>query len=149
GAVREARATRGRRLLRALPRLARTRARRLRARRVGHHQRAEPARAHRARSRARRRPRHQGARPRGHRGDGARMSSVHDDGDLEAQLRADRALVDDLEDVWHSIAELGATLSESEWKTPSELPGWTVQDNVVHLSAVEAMSMGRPWRGLD
>ncbi len=58
----------------------------------------------------------------------------------------DQELVDVLEEVWRSIDELGATLTEDEWKTPTELPGWTVQDNLVHLSAIEAMSLGRPWR---
>jgi len=51
-----------------------------------------------------------------------------------------------LEAVWGSIETMGQDLTESEWKRHTELPGWTVQDNLVHLSAVEAMSLGRPWR---
>jgi len=51
-----------------------------------------------------------------------------------------------LEAVWGSIETMGEDLTESEWKRHTELPGWTVQDNLVHLSAVEAMSLGRPWR---
>jgi uncharacterized protein (TIGR03083 family) len=61
----------------------------------------------------------------------------------------DQELVDALDEVWRSIGELGATLTEAEWKTPTELPGWTVQDNLVHLSAIESMSLGRPWRDLS
>ena len=61
----------------------------------------------------------------------------------------DQGLVDALDEVWRSIDELGATLTEAEWKSPSELPGWSVQDNVVHLAAVEAMSMHHPWDDLD
>jgi uncharacterized protein (TIGR03083 family) len=60
----------------------------------------------------------------------------------------DRQLVDALDDVWRSIETFGATLTEAEWKAPSQLPGWTVQDNLVHLSAIEAMSMGKAWDDL-
>jgi uncharacterized protein (TIGR03083 family) len=59
----------------------------------------------------------------------------------------DQELVDLLEEVWVSIETLGEDLEEHEWKRHTELPGWTVQDNLVHLSAVESMSLGRPWRG--
>ena len=59
----------------------------------------------------------------------------------------DQELVDLLEEVWTSIETLGEDLQESEWKRHTELPGWTVQDNLVHLSAIESMSLGRPWRG--
>jgi uncharacterized protein (TIGR03083 family) len=54
------------------------------------------------------------------------------------------ARVDMLEHVWHSMAELGESLSETEWKAPSECPGWTVQDNLVHITALEKFSMGDP-----
>jgi uncharacterized protein (TIGR03083 family) len=59
----------------------------------------------------------------------------------------DQELVDILEEVWASIEALGRDLREAEWKRPTELPGWSVQDNLVHLSAIESMSLGRPWRG--
>lgn len=58
----------------------------------------------------------------------------------------DQELVDLLEEVWASIETLGEDLKEKEWKRHTELPGWTVQDNLVHLSAIESMSLGRPWR---
>jgi uncharacterized protein (TIGR03083 family) len=61
----------------------------------------------------------------------------------------DQELVDALDEVWRSIDEFGAGLTEAEWKAPSQLPGWSVQDNVVHLSALEAMLLGRAWRNLD
>ena len=60
----------------------------------------------------------------------------------------DQELVDVLDEVWRSIGDLGASLGEAEWKSPTELPGWTVQDTLVHLSAIESMSLGRPWRDL-
>jgi uncharacterized protein (TIGR03083 family) len=59
----------------------------------------------------------------------------------------DQEAVDVLEEVWASIATFSDGLREDEWKRPTELPGWTVQDNLVHLSAIESMSLGRPWRG--
>jgi uncharacterized protein (TIGR03083 family) len=58
----------------------------------------------------------------------------------------DQELVDVLEEVWQSIETLGEDLREDEWKRHTELPHWTVQDNLVHISAVESMSLGRPWR---
>ena len=69
--------------------------------------------------------------------------------DRELDDERDQALVDALDEVWHSIDDFCAGLTEAEWKTPSQLPGWSVQDNVVHLSAIEAMSMGREWTDLD
>jgi uncharacterized protein (TIGR03083 family) len=58
-------------------------------------------------------------------------------------------LVDMLEHVWRSMAELGATLDETEWKAPSECPGWSVQDNLVHISALEKFILGDPFPFAD
>jgi uncharacterized protein (TIGR03083 family) len=52
--------------------------------------------------------------------------------------------IDKLEDTWHSISEFGATLTEAQWKTLSQLPHWTVQDNLSHLVAFEANFQGIP-----
>jgi len=49
-----------------------------------------------------------------------------------------------LEVVWQSISALGADLDESEWKRPSELPGWTVQDNLSHVVGTERTMRGDP-----
>jgi uncharacterized protein (TIGR03083 family) len=56
----------------------------------------------------------------------------------------DAALVDDLDTVWSSLADLGATLSEHEWVTDTECPGWTVQDNLAHIIGIESTIVGRP-----
>lgn len=56
----------------------------------------------------------------------------------------DEELLDRLESVWDSMARLGDTLSEPEWKTLTECPGWTVQDCYAHIIGIEATSMGRP-----
>jgi uncharacterized protein (TIGR03083 family) len=58
--------------------------------------------------------------------------------------RANTELVDMLEQVWGSMAALGASLDEAEWKAPSECPGWTVQDNLVHITALERFILGDP-----
>jgi uncharacterized protein (TIGR03083 family) len=56
----------------------------------------------------------------------------------------DHELVDLLDQVWASVADLGRGLTEPEWKLPTECPGWSVQDNLAHLSAIEARLLGRP-----
>lgn len=43
-----------------------------------------------------------------------------------------------------SLSNLGAHLSEEQWKTPTDLPGWTVQDNLSHLIAIERNLQGLP-----
>lgn len=52
--------------------------------------------------------------------------------------------VDMLEHVWSSMAEIGRSLDEPAWKTPTECPGWTVQDNLVHITALERFILGDP-----
>jgi uncharacterized protein (TIGR03083 family) len=59
-------------------------------------------------------------------------------------MATDQELVDLLEQVWASMADLGAGLGEVEWKTPTEVPGWSVQDNLVHITGTECMILGRP-----
>jgi uncharacterized protein (TIGR03083 family) len=56
----------------------------------------------------------------------------------------DQQLVDLLERVWQSIDSACADLTETQWKTPTDLPGWSVQDNVVHISGIESSVLGRP-----
>ncbi len=51
-------------------------------------------------------------------------------------------VVDLLGSVWRSIDDLCADLSEQEWKTPTDLPGWSVQDNVSHMVGTERMLAG-------
>jgi uncharacterized protein (TIGR03083 family) len=57
---------------------------------------------------------------------------------------SDRELVDRLEEVWRSVEQLCAGLDEAEWKTETECPGWSVQDNIAHLIGIESTIMGRP-----
>jgi uncharacterized protein (TIGR03083 family) len=49
-----------------------------------------------------------------------------------------------LGEVWASLEDLLAGLSDDEWTVPSPLPGWSVQDNVAHIIGTEEMLSGRP-----
>jgi uncharacterized protein (TIGR03083 family) len=56
----------------------------------------------------------------------------------------DLELVDQLDEVWGSMASLGDLLTEAEWKLPTECPGWSVQDNLAHIIGIECTILGRP-----
>ena len=47
-----------------------------------------------------------------------------------------------LEQCWRSLSSLCAPLTEAEWKTATDLPGWSVQDNLSHLIGIERMMQG-------
>jgi uncharacterized protein (TIGR03083 family) len=52
--------------------------------------------------------------------------------------------IDKLAATWQSLSNLGQTLTEEQWKTFTQLPRWTVQDNLSHLVAFEANFQGIP-----
>lgn len=52
--------------------------------------------------------------------------------------------IDKLEAIFTSLSELGAQLSEKQWKTPTQLPGWNVQDNYSHMIGTERTMEGLP-----
>jgi uncharacterized protein (TIGR03083 family) len=56
----------------------------------------------------------------------------------------DQPLIDALADVWDSMGRLGAELDETEWKLPTDCPGWSVQDNLAHILGIESVILGRP-----
>ena len=53
-------------------------------------------------------------------------------------------LVDMMEHVWSSISGLCDGLTEAEWKTPTDCPAWSVQDQVSHMSGSENGILGNP-----
>ncbi len=55
--------------------------------------------------------------------------------------------LDTLGACWHSLSALGTSLTEAEWKKATDLPGWSVQDNLSHLIGVERMMQGLPATG--
>ena len=57
---------------------------------------------------------------------------------------SDMELVDYMEQVWHSIATLCSSFTEEQWKTLTDCPGWSVQDQVSHLVGAEVGILGRP-----
>ncbi|MCY4103956.1 MAG: maleylpyruvate isomerase family mycothiol-dependent enzyme [bacterium] len=50
---------------------------------------------------------------------------------------------------WRAIAELCAALSDAEWAAPTDCPGWSVQDNVSHITGTERMLLGDPVPEVD
>ena len=59
----------------------------------------------------------------------------------------DKNLVDNMEWVWRSINDLCDGLTEEGWKTPTDCPGWSVQDQLSHLAGAEASILGQPRPG--
>ncbi len=57
---------------------------------------------------------------------------------------ANQQLVDMMGHVWNSISELCDGVSEAEWKTPTDCPGWSVQDQISHLAGSESGILGDP-----
>lgn len=49
-----------------------------------------------------------------------------------------------LDQIWSSIEELCATFTPADWQRPTELPGWTVKDQLSHLCGIESRLLGRP-----
>lgn len=45
--------------------------------------------------------------------------------------------IDRLEQTFQALSALGAGLTEEQWKSSTDLPGWTVQDNLSHLIGIE------------
>lgn len=55
--------------------------------------------------------------------------------------------VDALAGTWDSLASACSGLSPAEWDLPTELPGWSVKDNVSHVVGVELFLLGEPYPG--
>jgi len=52
--------------------------------------------------------------------------------------------VDNMQSVWQAIDCFCSGLTAQEWKTPTDCPGWSVQDQLSHLSGSESRLLGRP-----
>jgi uncharacterized protein (TIGR03083 family) len=53
-------------------------------------------------------------------------------------------IINTLEHTWNSISSLCESLTEQQWKTSTQLPGWSVQDNLSHMIGTERMLQGLP-----
>ena len=57
---------------------------------------------------------------------------------------SNQQVVDLMERVWRSIDSLCSPLTEAQWKTSTDCPGWSVQDQVSHLVGAESQILGNP-----
>jgi len=57
---------------------------------------------------------------------------------------SNQQVVDLMDHVWRSIDSLCSPLTEVQWKTPTDCPGWSVQDQVSHLVGAESQILGNP-----
>lgn len=57
---------------------------------------------------------------------------------------SDQQLVDMMEAVWRSIDSLCQGFTEEQWKTPTDCPAWSVQDQISHLVGSESRILDRP-----
>lgn len=55
-----------------------------------------------------------------------------------------REVLDGLFGSWDDIDELLAGLTDDQWDTPTDLPGWRVHDVVAHMIGTESFLMGVP-----
>jgi uncharacterized protein (TIGR03083 family) len=53
-------------------------------------------------------------------------------------------VVTNLIDEWSTLRALLDQLDDADWRTPTALPGWSVQDCVSHITGTERMIMGDP-----
>ncbi len=53
-------------------------------------------------------------------------------------------LVDNMERVWQALDGLCAGFDEAQWKTATDCPGWSVQDQISHIVGSESGILGRP-----
>lgn len=52
--------------------------------------------------------------------------------------------IDTLIGCWRALSDVCADLTEAEWKRATDLPAWTVQDNVSHIIGTERLLEGLP-----
>ena len=50
-----------------------------------------------------------------------------------------------LEQTWTGLIETVTGLTDEQWHRPTDLPGWTVKDNVSHVVGVELLLLGEPY----
>jgi uncharacterized protein (TIGR03083 family) len=58
-------------------------------------------------------------------------------------------IIELLETEWAALAQLGAEFGPADWATPTELPGWTVQDCYSHVVGTERSLQGETPPSID
>ena len=51
-------------------------------------------------------------------------------------------VVNDLEEVWQRLLEIGGEIPDSMWNHPTSCPNWSIADNYAHIIGTEAMLAG-------
>lgn len=51
---------------------------------------------------------------------------------------------DALEQTWDGVLSVCADLTPAQWDLPTDLPGWSVKDNVSHTVGMELLALGEP-----
>ncbi len=62
---------------------------------------------------------------------------------------SDTQIIDGLEEVWQSILDATVDLDETQWRLPTDCPGWSVADQLVHLIGIERSLQGHPAPKVD
>lgn len=63
---------------------------------------------------------------------------------MTANIPTPSGLVDAFEDTLNGTKSVCRSLTPAEWDAPTGCPGWTVKDNVAHITALESWALGRP-----
>ena len=58
---------------------------------------------------------------------------------MSGKRAPDEEMVDTLIATWRALSAIGAELTEEQWKTPTDLPGWSVQDVFSHVIGTERL----------
>lgn len=48
------------------------------------------------------------------------------------------------EQTWQGVVSACTNLTPEQWATPTDLPGWSVKDNVAHIAGEESLLLGEP-----
>jgi uncharacterized protein (TIGR03083 family) len=59
-------------------------------------------------------------------------------------LQSPDEIVATLTATWRSLGDLGSGFTEAQWKTSTDLPGWSVQDTLSHVIGTERLLAGLP-----
>jgi uncharacterized protein (TIGR03083 family) len=50
-----------------------------------------------------------------------------------------------LEQTWQGMSSAVTNLEPAQWDAPTDLPGWSVKDNVAHVAGLESLLLGNPY----
>jgi uncharacterized protein (TIGR03083 family) len=50
-----------------------------------------------------------------------------------------------LDQTWQGMASAVTNLLPAQWDAPTDLPGWSVKDNVAHVAGLESILLGAPY----